>query len=87
MAEHCDIGVKLARRAKGWTQERLAQEATLVARRVTGDPTAKVSYSAVGMIESGARNPSLEVVRFLAVALGCEPSDLGHVKVPTGVAS
>lgn len=55
--------VRSARIERGWTQEQLAFEANV-----------KRAY--VSEIESGKRNPSLDVVEKIANALGVSPSKL-----------
>ncbi|WP_227698621.1 helix-turn-helix domain-containing protein [Sphingomonas hengshuiensis] len=55
--------VRSARREKGWTQEQLAFEADV-----------KRSY--LSEIESGKRNPTLDIVEKIAVALGVKPGAL-----------
>ncbi len=55
--------VRAVRRQKGWTQERLAFEAGV-----------KRAY--VSEIEGGKRNPTLDIVEKLAVALDAAPAAL-----------
>jgi transcriptional regulator with XRE-family HTH domain len=55
--------VRRLRQAKGLTQEQLAFEA-------------KLDLTYVGGIERGRRNPSLEVLVRLAIALGVHPAAL-----------
>jgi transcriptional regulator with XRE-family HTH domain len=55
--------VKQLRHAKGWSQERLAEEADLDRSYLAG-------------IEVGARNPSLKALERLARALSVHPKDL-----------
>lgn len=55
--------VRLARSARGLTIEALAQDASL-------------SYSYVGAIERGLRNPTLDVIERLAGVLGVQTDAL-----------
>jgi transcriptional regulator with XRE-family HTH domain len=55
--------VKRLRDAKLWTQEKLAEEARL-------------DRTEVQKVETGGRNPGVEVVLKLADALGVTPNDL-----------
>lgn len=55
--------VRAARKEKGWTQEQLAFEAGI-----------KRAY--LSEIEGGKRNPTLDVVEKIAVALGAPPAEL-----------
>jgi len=60
--------VRQKRRALGWTQEKLAEEADL-------------HWTYVGGIERGERNVSLLNIVRLARALGCAPAVLlAHIK-------
>lgn len=63
LAEIFGRHVRARRVEMGWTQERLAFEANV-----------KRSY--ISEIESGKRNPSLDVVERIALALGVKPGSL-----------
>lgn len=56
-------GVRALRRARGWTQEQLAERASL-------------SYKFLGEIERGQGNPSVETLGRLGVALEVDVVDL-----------
>lgn len=55
--------VREARHAKGVTLEAFAHDVGL-------------SYSYVGELERGRRNPTLKVIERIASALGCDPVEL-----------
>jgi len=55
--------VRKIRTAKGWTQERLAEEAGL-------------NPQYVGFVERGLKSPSVRNVSKIFKALGCSPSKL-----------
>lgn len=75
------IGCKIAREhVKGWSQKRLAEEATIIAK-AAGDPKG-VSLATVAMIESRERNPSLEMAGWLAEALGFKVEELCLLREP-----
>lgn len=60
--------IKRLRKARGWTQVRLSMEA-------------HVSQQAISFIESGRNEPSIEMIRALAGALGVTSSEIiGDVK-------
>jgi transcriptional regulator with XRE-family HTH domain len=61
--------VRRLRQAHGLTQEALAHEA-------------KVALRLLGGIERGQRNPTVEMVGKLAVALGVHPRDLFDEPLP-----
>lgn len=70
-----------------WTQKELAARASEVARRATGDINSGVSASAVAMIEAGDRQPSVEVLGWIADALGVEVDVLALVDAVPAVLS
>lgn len=55
--------VRLAREKKGWSQERLSEETGLHRTYISG-------------IERGVRNPTIEIVQQIAVALNLDIQDL-----------
>jgi transcriptional regulator with XRE-family HTH domain len=62
--------VRERRKARGWTQERLAE-------------AARVSALQVGFCERGDNVPKLTLILRLAKALGVRPGELlDHIKVP-----
>lgn len=65
--------VKAWRDVRGWSQKELAARASEVARRATDNIEARVSPSTIAMIEVGDRQPSLEVLGWVADALGVKP--------------
>lgn len=61
--------VRERRKAKGWTQERLAEEAGIAAIQV-------------GFVERGENVPKLTLILRIAKALGVRPGELiDHIKV------
>ena len=59
------------RRERGWSQKELANRASAIARAERPmDPDARVSLSTVAMVELGERDPSADVLGWLAGALG-----------------
>ena len=66
-----DLGktIRILRQAKGWKTSDLAKKA-------------KVSVSFLSLIESGDRQPSLEVLRRLSKALGLAPEALIVMSMP-----
>lgn len=63
LAERFGHNVRRIRRSRNLTIESLAHDA-------------KLSYSYVGELERGSRNPTLMVVSQIAKALGVEPDEL-----------
>ncbi|QQG36722.1 MAG: helix-turn-helix transcriptional regulator [Micavibrio aeruginosavorus] len=55
--------VRKLRERKGWSQEDLSEYSGLHRTYISG-------------IERGVRNPTIDIVQRVAVALGCRPSDL-----------
>ena len=63
LAERIGRNVRRIRRSRGLTIENLAHDT-------------KLSYSYVGELERGLRNPTLKVIERIATSLGVEPIDL-----------
>lgn len=61
--------IRRLRKAKGFTQEQLAQEARMALRYVAG-------------VERGEENPSLRFLVKIAEALGAEPAELLRRNTP-----
>jgi DNA-binding XRE family transcriptional regulator len=68
------------RNRRGWSQEGLAAHATTAAR--LKGKTVRVSPSAIAMIETGKRQPSLVVAEAIAAGLGVPVEALGLIHKP-----
>lgn len=55
--------VRRVRESKGWSQDKLSEESGLHRTYISG-------------IERGVRNPTIEIVQEIALALGVSPSQL-----------
>lgn len=74
------LAFKAWREERRWSQKEAAAVATKVARDHTGSQEARVSPSTIAMIETGERQPSVEVLEWLAEAYGVPAGALALVK-------